>query len=56
MSDISFDESGYAAFVVLAGITVNAGIYLVFSWTGKSGARSNELANFIRAFLMKVRK
>ena len=54
LSDVSFDEGGYAAFVVLAGITVNAGIYLVSSWTGKRNARSNELAGFIRAFDLKL--
>ena len=32
LSDYSFDQGGFAAFVMLCGIVVNAGIYLVNTW------------------------
>ena len=32
LSDFTFDKGGFAAFVMLCGITVNAGIYLVSEW------------------------
>lgn len=32
LSDFTFDKGGFAAFVMLSGITVNAGIYLISAW------------------------
>ncbi len=32
LTDFTFDKGGFAAFVMLCGITVNAGIYLVSEW------------------------
>jgi len=32
LSDLSFDQGGFAAFVMLCGIVVNAGIYLVLTY------------------------
>ena len=32
LSDFTFDKGGFAAFVMLCGITVNAGIYLISEW------------------------
>ena len=29
LSDLSFDQGGFAAFVMLCGIVVNAGIYIL---------------------------
>lgn len=37
LSDFSFDKGGFAAFVMLSGITVNAGIYLVSAMLGERG-------------------
>lgn len=34
LSDITFDQGGFAAFVMLSGIVVNAGIYLLAAWQG----------------------
>ena len=34
LSDFSFDQGGFAAFVMLSGIVVNAGIYLVTTYQG----------------------
>ena len=46
-SDFTFDKGGFAAFVMLCGITVNAGIYLVSEW------RVN--GSYLRAFSRKIR-
>jgi len=32
LSDFTFDQGGFAAFVMLSGIVVNAGIYLITEW------------------------
>ena len=42
----TFDKGGFAAFVMLSGITVNAGIYLVSEW------RAN--GSYLRAFSRKI--
>ena len=47
VSDFTFDKGGFAAFVMLSGITVNAGIYLVSEW------RVN--GSYLRAFSRKIR-
>ena len=39
LSNLSFDQGGFAAFVMLCGIVVNAGIYLVFSYKDVLGTR-----------------
>ena len=46
VSDFTFDKGGFAAFVMLSGITVNAGIYLVSEW------RAN--GSYLRAFSRKI--
>lgn len=50
--DFTFDKGGFAAFVMLSGITVNAGIYLVSSWL-RDGARKSVRA-YVRAFDRKI--
>ena len=52
LSDFTFDKGGFAAFVMLSGITVNAGIYLVSSWL-RDGARKSVRA-YVRAFDRKI--
>ena len=47
LSDFTFDKGGFAAFVMLCGITVNAGIYLVSEWLSCS--------SYLRAFSHKIR-
>lgn len=44
LSDITFDQGGFAAFVMLSGIVVNAGIYLVASWQEVCASRSGVLS------------
>ena len=36
VSDFTFDKGGFAAFVMLCGITVNAGIYLISEWLAEA--------------------
>ncbi len=38
LSDFSFDQGGFAAFVMLSGIVVNAGIYLITTYQSLLGA------------------
>lgn len=53
LTDFTFDKGGFAAFVMLSGITVNAGIYLVSAWrqtlTGPS-----EVRRYVRSFDRKI--
>lgn len=37
LSGITFDQGGFAAFVMLAGVSINAGIYLVYEYLQTSG-------------------
>lgn len=39
LSDVTFDQGGFAAFVMLSGIAVNAGIYLLSTWQDICGRR-----------------
>ncbi len=52
LTDFTFDKGGFAAFVMLCGITVNAGIYLVSAWK-RGGGRKSARA-YIRAFDRKI--
>lgn len=38
LSGITFDQGGFAAFVMLAGVSVNAGIYLIYEYLSRSKA------------------
>lgn len=42
LTDFSFDQGGFAAFVMLAGIVVNAGIYLITAWQKDCSMRSSQ--------------
>ncbi|MBR1538177.1 MAG: efflux RND transporter permease subunit [Bacteroidales bacterium] len=46
----AFDQGGYASLVMLAGLVVNAGIYIVQEWRQQDPARRS----FIRAFNHKI--
>lgn len=52
LTNFIFDKGGFAAFVMLCGITVNAGIYLVSEWlmTG----RDFSVKDYVRAFNHKI--
>lgn len=47
LSDFTFDKGGFAAFVMLSGITVNAGIYLISEWLS--------CCSYLHAFSRKIR-
>lgn len=56
LSDLAFDQGGFAAFVMLSGIVVNAGIYIVLTYkdivrqnAGLTGPRG-----YVKAFCRKM--
>lgn len=53
LSDFTFDQGGFAAFVMLSGVVVNAGIYLVDSFRKDRSGRS-DVRRYIRAFNHKI--
>lgn len=52
LTDFTFDKGGFAAFVMLSGITVNSGIYLVSTWLRAGGRKS--VREYVRAFDRKI--
>lgn len=52
LSELTFDQGGFAAFVMLCGIVVNAGIYLVRTYQKTAGP--NRLRCYVKAFNHKV--
>lgn len=59
LSNFSFDQGGFAAFVMLSGIVVNAGIYLLTTYQRFGGAFALTLPirirRYIKAFNHKVK-
>lgn len=53
LTDFTFDKGGFAAFVILSGITVNAGIYLVSAWRQINGGY-DPMKRYIKAFNRKI--
>ncbi|MBQ7811633.1 MAG: efflux RND transporter permease subunit [Bacteroidales bacterium] len=51
LSDLSFDQGGFAAFVMLSGIVVNAGIYLIHSYMSVSNESGVIVRYGIRSYL-----
>lgn len=55
LSDLSFDQGGFAAFVMLCGIVVNAGIYLLLTYKQQLSVSSNrKIRAYVRAFGIKI--
>lgn len=56
LSDLSFDQGGFAAFVMLCGIVVNAGIYIVLAYKDiiqhKAGLAG--IHGYVKAFDRKI--
>lgn len=56
LSDLSFDQGGFAALVMLSGLVVNAGIYLVTTYQdllSQHGCRSG-VRLYVKAFSRKI--
>ena len=56
LSDFAFDQGGFAAFVMLAGIVVNAGIYLLGTYQAFRAGRAvrQPVRCYLRAFHDKI--
>lgn len=58
LSDLSFDQGGFAAFVMLCGIVVNAGIYLVLTYIDVMKtpryASGSQIHGYVKAFGRKI--
>lgn len=56
LSDFAFDQGGFAAFVMLCGVVVNAGIYLVNTWQGQVRRRAgrSSVSAYVRAWNHKI--
>ena len=53
LSDFTFDQGGFAAFVMLSGIVVNAGIYLLNAY-GNDKSKRTDIRKYVRAFNHKI--
>ena len=56
LSDFAFDQGGFAAFVMLCGVVVNAGIYLVNTCQGQMRRRAgrSSVSAYVRAWNHKI--
>ncbi len=54
--DLNFDQGGYAAFILLTGLSVNAALYLINDYNNfrKSNYLQNHLKSYIKAFIQKI--
>ena len=48
LSGITFDQGGFAAFVMLAGVSINAGIYLIYEYLQASGTGRQGIPGQVR--------
>lgn len=53
ISDVTFDQGGFAAFVMLCGIVVNAGIYITDAYI-KGSKEIKFTLNYLHAFCKKI--
>ncbi|MBN1252329.1 MAG: efflux RND transporter permease subunit [Bacteroidales bacterium] len=51
--DFSFDQGGFASFILLSGIVVNAGIYIINEFNQIKN-NNNSLRNYLKAFNHKI--
>ncbi len=54
LSEFSFDQGGFAALVMLCGIVVNAGIYLVNTWKKMRNRDERPLKAYVKAYNHKI--
>lgn len=50
LSDLTFDQGGLASFIMLSGLSVNAGIYIISEWK----TRGNGVREYVKAFVVKI--
>lgn len=53
LSRYTFDKGGFASFIMLSGLTVNAGIYLVSEWISLKSVK-DPVSRYVRAFNYKI--
>lgn len=53
LSDFSFDQGGFAAFVMLCGIVVNAGIYLINTYKSMRNV-GDDIRRYVKAYNHKI--
>lgn len=55
LSDINFDQGGFAAFIMLCGIVVNAGIYITLTYTDLHKNKAEDpVKRYMEAFRRKI--
>lgn len=55
--DLNFDQGGYAAFILLSGLTVNAALYIINDYNQISKSKKgkkNKLYDYLKAFNSKI--
>ena len=52
--NINFDQGGFASFILLAGITVNAGLYIINEYNNIPRHTGSPLARYLKAFNHKI--
>jgi multidrug efflux pump subunit AcrB len=54
--DFNFDQGGFASFILLCGIVVNAGLYIINDYNQllKTGRKSGRLKMYVKAFNHKI--
>lgn len=55
LSGFTFDQGGFAALVMLCGITVNAGIYLIYTYRTLGDSIKSPVEHYVTAFSHKIR-
>jgi len=54
LSNSVFDQGGFASFVMLCGLTVNAGIYILYEWRGLCNYKRVDLKSQIHSYIIAV--
>jgi len=52
--DLNFDMGGFASFIVLSGLTVNSGIYLINDFNNMRKNKDKNIIVYLRAFRHKI--
>ncbi|MCQ2973499.1 MAG: efflux RND transporter permease subunit [Bacteroidales bacterium] len=52
--DIKFDSGGFASFVLLSGLTVNSGIFVIYEFINEKTKNKNHYYSFFKALNIKI--